>query len=145
MSLEQFVTPHCHFRWNEFIVSKQYPEIAERILLQDSHKERIKLWVQSCGDPWRLAHPNIPIFVTSGLRNIELNELIGGSKDSDHLHACAVDCHAKEMGAGAFFCSILELGLPYRQLILYTKSHFVHWSINIPGRNHKRQLLIKEA
>lgn len=145
MSLEQFVTPNCFVRWGEVLVSKQYPEIARKILLQDHHKERVKFCVQSCIDPWRLEHPKIPMFFLSWVRNQELNELIGGSKDSDHMHANAFDCHVKDMSAMSFFCSILEMGLPYRQLILYLKSNFVHWSVNIPGRDCKRQILIKEA
>jgi len=145
MGLEQYVTPNCFVKWGEVLVSKEYPEIASKILLQDHHKERVKFATQSCIDPWRMAHQNSPIIFLSWVRNHELNELIGGANDSDHLHANAWDCAAKDMGATALFCSILEMGLPYRQLILYTKSNFVHWSINVPGRNFKRQILIKEG
>ena len=145
MSLENYVTSNCFISWNEVVVSKDHPDVAGKILLNTQQKESITLWVQSCADPWRLAHPKIPLIILSGVRSPELNQLVGGTSDSDHLHACAFDCFARNMSSMSFFCSILEMGLPHRQLILYTKSNFVHWSINVPGRQYKNQIIIKEA
>jgi len=142
MSLENYITSHCFFKWDEVIVSKDYPEIAQRILLNDTDKNRVRFWVQSCGDPWRMRYPDYPMIILSGKRNKELNEKIGGAKDSDHLYANASDVYAKGMSAEDFFCSILSMKLPYRQLILYPKSKFVHWSINVPGRTWKEQIII---
>lgn len=135
-------TPYKFFKFSEFLVSAEHPDIAAQMKLEQFERERIIYWCQACGDAWRLVHQDNPLIITSGKRIPRLNDAIGGSQDSDHLYCCAVDLHPRGMTAREFFCSILDQQLPYRQLILYKS--FVHWSINIPGRPVKHQTIMKE-
>jgi len=138
-----YITSNKFFRYSEFVVSKDFSELAAKIQLSQKDEDKIKLQVQMCLDPWRKAHPDTWVKVLSGLRSPELNAAVGGSSDSDHLYGCAADIVAKGMTAEQVFSSILNMRLPYRQLILYQKQNFVHWSWNIPSREYKQQILFK--
>jgi len=140
MSLQTYVTPKMFFKWSEFTVSRDFPQEARKIVLTPEHRARILLWVQACGDPWRMTYKDYPLIITSGVRSPVLNGLVRGSKDSDHLYGNAVDCHIRGMSAASFFCSIVEMQLPYRELIFYPDMKIVHWSINVPGRTYKREV-----
>ena len=141
MNLDASCTANRFFKFKEFLVSKQYPNVAREMDLNEFERHRIQFWCQCCGDPWRLAQQSHPLVITSAKRVPRLNDLVGGSFDSDHLHCCAVDLCPRGMSAKDFFCSIIDMELPYRQLILY--HDFVHWSINVPGRSYKREAIIK--
>jgi len=52
--------------------------------------ENLKLLVEKVLDPAR-EELNAPIKVTSGFRSIEVNNAIGGAKNSQHLHGQAAD------------------------------------------------------
>lgn len=138
---DKHVTENRFFKFNEWLVSKEHPEIARQMDLTIDESYIIGWWCQQCGDPWRKAHPDNQVIISSGKRVPRLNDLVGGSKTSDHLYCCAVDSSARGMSAREYFLSILDMRLPYRQLILY--ENFVHWSINIPSRSYKHQTLIK--
>lgn len=131
------------FSPREFVISKDFPGLAAEIELNSQRNDLIAYWVECCGDPWRLAHPDNSVIIMSGIRSVALNLAINGSTSSDHVYGFAVDSYAVGITAKKYFCSILEMGLPYRQLILYLKKNFVHWSINIPGRKYKHEVIIK--
>lgn len=56
-----------------------------------------------------------PIMVTSGLRIKALNEMIGGSSDSDHLYGCAAD--------------IVAVGFSPLQVARILEGHLEDWPI----------------
>lgn len=143
MTLENYVTPNAFFAWWEFKVSEDHPEMLERFFLTDEDKKVIRLMVQSIFDPWRLAHPDNPIDISSGKRSPELNDAVGGSPGSDHLTTSAIDSKARGMSAEEYFSSLLVMNPPYRQLILYPERHIVHCSINLPGKQFKHEWKIK--
>ena len=138
MSLELFVTPRGFFQYTEFTVSREYPEVAKKIILTPVERQRLKLWCEGCGDPWRLAHPKIPIYILNGKRSPELNDLVGGSPSSTHIDAAAVDFTCKNIAMEEVFISILQMNLPYRELFFYEKKNFIHWGINYPEKPYKR-------
>ena len=143
MNYDAYVTPYHYFKFSEFLVSDSHPEMAERMTLSDDEMDRIRFWVGMIGDPWRIAHPDSRVTILSGKRSLELNEAVGGVPTSDHVSAMAVDSVASGMTAKQYFCSIADMGLPYRQLILYPKENFVHSSINCPCKAVKHQSIIK--
>ena len=59
-----------------------------------------------------------PVFVSSGYRSEQLNEKVGGSKTSQHMMGEAADLYLKTGSNLEIAKKILELHLPYDQLIL---------------------------
>lgn len=80
-----------------------------------------------------------PMIITSGYRCKQLNELVKGVENSQHMEGKAADFYfagftTKEM-AQAFF----EIAESYNfdQLIFYKKSHFIHISYNSTKNRHE--------
>lgn len=123
-------------------MSDEHPDLCSKFFLTDYDKKNITLGVQSILDPWRLRHPDNPVFLLSAKRSPELNEAVGGSANSDHLTANAVDLRVKGMSAEEFYCSLIHYFDKTRQLILYPNKQFVHLSWNIPGKFFKNETMI---
>ena len=70
----------------------------------------------SCLQPLRDA-VNRPIFVSSGYRSPDLNSLIGGSTTSAHMQGNAADFRVSGMSPYDTCQLIVEMGLPYDQVI----------------------------
>ncbi len=85
-----------------------------------------------------------PIIVTSGFRCKELNNIVGGSKTSDHMTGCAVDIRTvqdtKEENKKLFDLA-LKLNLPFDQLIDEYNYDWVH--ISYSPKNRRQVLHIK--
>lgn len=79
-----------NFTIKEFIVSQDFPRIADEIKLTPWEESFITILANSILQPAR-NHINKPIQILSGKRSPQLNGLVGGSKTSDHLKAMAVD------------------------------------------------------
>lgn len=139
-----------YFYYDEFAISKKFPAQARRCLerLLGEHpspelKARVRLGVESILDPLR-AHLGVPVIITSGYRNIELNDAVGGAEHSDHLHACAVDIVVKGMSSYRLALCIAHQQLPYRQLIAYSDKPHVHISWNAPELSgYKHEVVLK--
>ena len=138
MSLEKYVTSKCFFAWKEFAVSKDYPELAKKMTLSAMDYLNIKLLVESCLDPWRMAHTKNKMKILSGKRDPDLNRAVGGANNSEHLAASACDIVCTGIDMKEVFLSILQADMPYRDLRYYVKKNFIHWSINVPGRIYKK-------
>jgi len=80
------------------------------------------------------------MFINSGYRCPALNKAVGGSKNSDHMKGGAADivCKDPEM----LYKMAIELGLPFKQLILYKSRNFVHISYD---ENDKRKQSWEQA
>lgn len=129
-----------YFSWREFFVSDSKPVLADRLKPAQKYIVRIEYGVSRCLHPWRVAHPSKRIRILSGFRDYRLNRAVGGSSDSDHMQACAADVMSPDMTAEELFISIMECRCnEYRQLLLYAKERFIHWSWNVPGREIKRE------
>lgn len=86
-------------------------------------------------EPLRIAI-NKPIKITSGYRSKELNKAIGGSKTSQHCFGQAVDIQVQGVATEDLFQKIIELKLPYDQLIQEFDS-WVHCSYRENPRGEK--------
>lgn len=62
---------------------------------------------------------NMPIVITSGYRNTEKNNSVGGVKNSAHLTGSAVDFVVRGATLTEVFNTIQALKLPFDELILY--------------------------
>ena len=78
--------------------------------------------------------------INSGYRCLELNKKVGGVPTSQHVMGCACDFRVDDMTPYEIASIVLELGLPYDQLILYPT--FVHVSYSDRCR---RQLLYNKS
>lgn len=79
-----------NFRMSEFVVSDEYPRIAAEIQLSRFEEAFITILVHTILQPAR-DYADRVIKIISAKRNEQLNGLVGGSDDSDHLKAIAVD------------------------------------------------------
>lgn len=81
-----------------------------------------------------------PIIITSGYRCLKLNEKVGGVPTSQHVYGQACDFKVDEISSYEIAKAVLELYLPFDQMILY--DDFVHISISPRDR---RQLLYNKS
>lgn len=81
-----------------------------------------------------------PIIINSGYRCLKLNELVGGVPTSQHVFGQAVDFKVEGMTSYEIASAVMELYLPFDQMILY--DDFVHISVSIRDR---RQLLYNKS
>lgn len=76
-----------------------------------------------------------PITVSSGYRCSELNELIGGAKNSQHKKGLAADITAGSISENKkLFDLIIKLNLPFDQLINENNYKWVHVSYSAKPR-----------
>lgn len=126
-----------NFVLKEFLVSKEYPQIAKELSPTSVQRCRLILLCQSVLQPIR-DHFGHPVIILSGLRSRKLNELIGGAVDSDHLYGAAADFYVLDKDIKEVFY-LSPADLPYRQMILHSEEGFIHISINFPCRLYKRE------
>lgn len=81
-----------------------------------------------------------PVEINSGYRCLELNKKVGGVPTSQHVMGCACDFKIDGMTSYEIAEVVLELKLPFDQLILYPT--FVHVSYSDRCR---RQLLYNKS
>ena len=106
------------------------------------HIRNIQLLVKFVLQPLREAL-NKPIKVTSGYRSESLNKLIGGSKRSQHCKGQAADIQFRVDGVmdnKAIWDKIIELGLPFDQMINEFEFSWIHISYN---HEHNRNSLLE--
>ena len=83
---------------------------------------------------------NAPIFINSGYRCKELNELVGGVETSQHRKGQAADCGCSDPYALAKLAK--KMGLVWDQMILYPS--FLHLSYREDGKNRMQILYNKK-
>lgn len=122
-----------HFTLSEFFRSstaakngiKNEPSIDERATIV----RNINLLVDNILDPVR-DMVDAPIIITSGYRCQQVNRLVGGVDNSQHMSGCAADFHVMgftpSMMLGVFFCILNRL--EYDQLIYYRSKNIIHVS-----------------
>ena len=94
-------------------------------------------------DPLREAYGK-PIIVDSGFRCQELNEIVKGSKTSQHLSGQAADIRTlsdTKKENKKLFQLIIQLDLPFDQLINEYDFNWIH--VSFSDRNRKQILSIK--
>ena len=87
-----------------------------------------------------------PIIISSGYRCKELNDRIGGAKNSDHTVACAVDIRCKGMTVKELFDVIVEMikneEIEVRQLIDENDYSWVHVSQNNKYNGYRKNQIL---
>lgn len=128
--------PGQYFAWSEFEVTRTgIANVAPR-----EARERILVLVRDVLDPLRKAIGR-PVRITSGYRNTEVNARVGGSPRSDHLTGGAADFKASGLTAEDLAHRVVELGLPFDQLIVYPPERGGHTHVGIRPEGNRRQIL----
>lgn len=132
-----------YFKIREFTRS----DVAKRNNIDNTpskqEEENIVLLVDNILDPLREAYGK-PIVVTSGFRCDRLNNLVKGSKKSQHRTGEASDIRTLEDTKEEnkkLFDLIIKLNLPFDQLINEYDYDWVH--VSYSSRNRKQILHIK--
>ena len=106
------------------------------------HIRNIQLLVKFVLQPLREALGS-PIRITSGYRSEALNKLIKGSKRSQHCKGQASDIQFKVDGVmdnKVIWDKVIELGLPFDQMINEFEYSWIHISYN---EEHNRKSLLE--
>lgn len=106
-------------------------------------KDNLVALIDNILDPLREKYGK-PIIVTSGYRCVKLNNLIKGSKTSQHIRGQAADIRTIEDTPEEnkkLFDLIIKLNLPYDQLIDEYNFNWVH--VSYSQKNRKQILHIR--
>ena len=89
----------------------------------------INLLVDNVLDPVR-DMVNAPIVITSGYRSPQVNRLVGGVDNSQHMSGCAADFHVMGFTPSMMYEVFLYIfnTLEYDQLIYYRSKNIIHVS-----------------
>lgn len=97
-------------------------------------KRHLTLLVKFILDPLREKYGK-PITVSSGYRCEELNELVGGAKNSQHKKGLAADITTGSISKNKkLFDLIIKLNLPFDQLINENNYKWIHVSYSAKPR-----------
>lgn len=97
---------------------------------------QLQLLVGDILEPLRLAVA-VPVNVSSGYRSARVNSAVGGSKTSQHRKGQAGDIVVAGMPSRHVCRKIIELGLPFDQLI----QEYGRWTHVSRGPLNRRQVL----
>ena len=122
-----------HFNLSEFFQS--YTAAKNGIKNEPSPDEKativrnINLLVDNILDPVR-DMVNTPIIITSGYRCPQVNRLVGGVDNSQHMSGCAADFHVMGFTPSMMHEVFLYIfnTLEFDQLIYYRSKNFIHVS-----------------
>ena len=123
-----------HFKFSEFTKSDTASRHHINNAITDWEvRDNIIALVDNVLEPLREAWGG-PLFINSGYRCKELNELVGGVETSQHRKGQAADVGVTDPYALAKL--VQRMGLVYDQLGIYAS--FVHLSYNNDGENRKQ-------
>lgn len=88
-------------------------------------------------DPLREAL-GAPVLVNSGYRSEAVNKAVGGVRTSQHCLGQAADIHVNGMSVAELVRTVVDLHLPYDQLI----DEYGYWVHVSYGPRHRREVLI---
>lgn len=131
-----------HFNLSEFFQSstaakngiKNEPSFDEKAAIV----RNINLLVDNVLDPVR-DMVNTPIIITSGYRCPQVNRLVGGVDNSQHMSGCAADFHVQGFTVlmmWQVFLSIYDT-MDFDQLIYYPNKNIIHVSYMENGNRHE--------
>ena len=141
VDLDQLVTKN--FRLREFAVSAHHPELAAAITFTEAEVEKIYLLCATILQPIRNRFG--PVIVTSGKRPEELNEVVGGDDDSQHLYCEVGDIETPEAEIEVVHTWVATtLPHAFGQCLLYYDEHLkpklIH--VGLPSRRIRSSLRV---
>lgn len=138
--------PMKYFSYSEFFKS----DVAEKHQVENIPDDaqlsqvlgNIKALVLNVLDPLR-ARIGRPVIITSGYRSQRVNELVGGSKTSQHLTGKAADFHVlgytpQQMD---IVYQTIQMCYDFDQLIFYPSKNFIH--VSWDGNKNRQKSWVK--
>ena len=131
-----------NFKLSEFFASstadengiKNEPSLDEGATIE----RNINLLVDNVLDPIRDKFC-APVIITSGYRCPQVNKLVGGANNSQHMSGCAADFHIKGftyLMMHQVFLNIYDT-MDFDQLIYYRSKNIIHVSYVENGNRHE--------
>ena len=142
-----------NFNYNEFFISSRFPRIAESMKKHapEQLKTLLYLLCHSLLQPIR-DYYGVPIEITSGYRNHNLNSRIkGASKTSLHTQGIAADFTVKHKPNLLPIFNHIRQNLPYGQVILYEREDgtFRNIHVALPALDkpqfHQRRIVLADG
>ena len=131
-----------NFKLSEFFVSstadkngvKNEPSSDARATIE----RNINLLVDNVLDPIR-DKLCTPVIITSGYRCPQVNKLVGGANNSQHMSGCAADFHIQGFTPQMMYEVFLSIfnTLEFDQLIYYRSKNIIHVSYVENGNRHE--------
>ena len=130
-----------HFYMGEFIYSAVAVERGLDNTPPPEAQKAIKNLVKKLLEPLR-EYADCPtgMHISSGYRCEELNRLVGGVANSQHLTGEAADIYT--FGSCRLLEALQQSRLNFDQAIYYRRRGFIHLSLKVKGKN-RRQVIIK--
>lgn len=130
-----------HFYMGEFIYSAVAVERGLDNMPPPEAQKAIRNLVIKLLEPLReYAGYATGMHISSGYRSEELNRLVGGVADSQHLTGEAADIYT--FGSCRLLDALQDSRLNFDQAIYYRRRGFLHLSLKMKGKN-RRQVIIK--
>lgn len=135
-----------YFSYSEFFKSDTAEKYQVNNIPEDAQLSQvlgnIKALVSNVLDPLR-AMIGRPIIITSGYRNQQVNELVGGSKTSQHLSGKAADIHVQDYTPQQMemVYRTIQMYYDFDQLIFYPSKNIIHVSWN--GDKNRQESWVK--
>lgn len=130
-----------HFYMGEFIYSAVAVERGLDNMPPPGAQKAIRNLVIKLLEPLReYAGYATGMHISSGYRSEELNRLVGGVADSQHLTGEAADIYT--FGSCRLLDALQDSRLNFDQAIYYRRRGFIHLSLKLKGKN-RRQVIIK--
>ena len=131
-----------NFKLSEFFASstadkngiKNEPSLDEKATVE----RNINLLVAYVLDPLRdVLHT--PITITSGYRTPQVNKLVGGANNSQHMSGCAADFHVQGFTSSMMRNVFLYIydSMDFDQLIYYRNKNIIHVSYVENSNRHE--------
>lgn len=135
-----------YFSFSEFFKSDVAEKHQVKNIPDDAQLSQvlgnIKALVLNVLDPLR-ARTGLPIIITSGYRSQRVNELVGGSKTSQHLLGKAADIHVQGYTPQQMdmVYRTIQTYYDFDQLIFYPSKNIIHISWN--GDKNRQESWVK--
>lgn len=135
-----------YFSYSEFFKSDTAEKYQVNNISEDAQLSQvlgnIKALVLNVLDPLR-AMIGRPIIITSGYRSQRVNELVGGSKTSQHLSGKAADIHVQDYTPQQMemVYRTIQMYYDFDQLIFYPSKNIIHVSWN--GDKNRQESWVK--
>ena len=130
-----------HFYMGEFIYSAVAVEKGLDNTPPPEAQRAIRNLVRKLLEPLReYADSPTGMHISSGYRSEELNRLVGGVENSQHLTGEAADIYT--FGSCRLLEALQQSRLNFDQAIYYRRRGFIHLSLKVKGKN-RRQVIIK--
>jgi zinc D-Ala-D-Ala carboxypeptidase len=115
-------------------VFKNHELAAHDIIIKDNLKRLSRELLQPIRDEFQS-----PIIISSGYRCKEVNEIVGGSPNSDHTRGLAADFKVARVPLEIVMKWIIKSDLVYGQLI-YEYGRWIH--ISLPRNGSQKEVLM---